>query len=201
MNKSSPNTSPLSSENTISSNIAQPPPQAVERGPAARRRPRAAREAYSLYVERVAEGANDPRRGPSRPPPIERRRWALIIALRRSELLRVTHVGPRARLDAGHHLRDVVAVVVHPLVQDVVHGECAHLGVLAALGEVGLVEALDELETHLAEPDELAKQDGGIALPVPPIARHLLLVPLLERAAVLRDDEADPAGKTPLLGL
>src|SRR2546425_7041099 len=29
-----------------------------EKGPAARRRPRAAREAYSLYVERAAEGAN-----------------------------------------------------------------------------------------------------------------------------------------------
>src|SRR5713101_8789070 len=29
-----------------------------EKGPAARRRPPAAREAYSLYVERAAEGAN-----------------------------------------------------------------------------------------------------------------------------------------------
>src|SRR5207248_3509261 len=32
--------------------------QSDEKGPAARRRPRAAREAYSLYVERAAEGAN-----------------------------------------------------------------------------------------------------------------------------------------------
>src|SRR5437867_2570666 len=120
--------------------------QAAQKGPAARRRPRAAREAYSLYVERAAEGANAAdirrgasppfrylppgfvapakpalgsgtlprgrqvtgrrshrramgvpvraraspaqpipggslRRGPPRPPPIERRRWALIIAL------------------------------------------------------------------------------------------------------------------------
>src|SRR5207245_2184530 len=31
--------------------------QSDEKGPAARRRPRAAREAYSLYVERAAEGA------------------------------------------------------------------------------------------------------------------------------------------------
>src|SRR5713101_5934197 len=30
----------------------------AEKGPAARRRPTAAREAYSLYVERAAEGAN-----------------------------------------------------------------------------------------------------------------------------------------------
>src|SRR5438093_7708822 len=34
-------------------------PQAAEKGPAARRRPKAAREAYSLYVERAAEGANE----------------------------------------------------------------------------------------------------------------------------------------------
>ena len=32
---------------------------AVEKGPAARRRPKTAREAYSLYVERAVEGANE----------------------------------------------------------------------------------------------------------------------------------------------
>jgi hypothetical protein len=114
--------------------------QAAQKGPDARRRPRAAREAYSLYVERAAEGANllgggfapfrhlppglvapakpalgsgilprgrptsealrplfgvplraraSPaprtggriRRGPSRPPPTERRRWAFFSSL------------------------------------------------------------------------------------------------------------------------
>ncbi len=34
-------------------------PQASEKGPDARRRPKAAREAYSLYVERAAEGADE----------------------------------------------------------------------------------------------------------------------------------------------
>ena len=39
---------------------ARPPgAQAVEKGPAARRRPKAAGEAYSLYVEPAAEGANE----------------------------------------------------------------------------------------------------------------------------------------------
>src|SRR6266540_1054120 len=33
--------------------------QAAKKGPDARRRPTAAREAYSLYVERAAEGANE----------------------------------------------------------------------------------------------------------------------------------------------
>src|SRR5436309_4809309 len=33
--------------------------QAAQIGPVARRRPKAAREAYSLYVERAAEGANE----------------------------------------------------------------------------------------------------------------------------------------------
>jgi hypothetical protein len=33
--------------------------QEAEKGPAARRRPKAAREAYSLYVERAAEGAHE----------------------------------------------------------------------------------------------------------------------------------------------
>ena len=34
-------------------------PQGAEKGPVARRRPKAAGEAYSLYVEPAAEGAND----------------------------------------------------------------------------------------------------------------------------------------------
>jgi hypothetical protein len=33
--------------------------QAAQKGPDARRRPTAAREAYFLYVERAAEGANE----------------------------------------------------------------------------------------------------------------------------------------------
>jgi hypothetical protein len=33
--------------------------QAAQKGPDARRRQTAAREAYSLYVERAAEGANE----------------------------------------------------------------------------------------------------------------------------------------------
>jgi hypothetical protein len=33
--------------------------RAAQKGPDARRRPTAAREAYSLYVERAAEGANE----------------------------------------------------------------------------------------------------------------------------------------------
>src|SRR5207247_2027023 len=34
-------------------------PQAAQKGPDARRRPKAAREAYSRYVERAAEGDNE----------------------------------------------------------------------------------------------------------------------------------------------
>jgi hypothetical protein len=50
---------------TTSFPVATPPNrllktlQAAQKGPDARRRPRAAREAYSLYVERAAEGANE----------------------------------------------------------------------------------------------------------------------------------------------
>jgi hypothetical protein len=40
----------------------------VEKGSAARRRPKAAREAYSLYVERAAEGAALPQTAPYRRP-------------------------------------------------------------------------------------------------------------------------------------
>ena len=39
--------------------LATPTPQGAEKGPDARRRPKVAREAYSLYVERAAEGANE----------------------------------------------------------------------------------------------------------------------------------------------
>jgi len=46
-----------------------------EKGSAARRRPKVAREAYSLYVERAAEGANEAD-GPSRQPAsVGRARW------------------------------------------------------------------------------------------------------------------------------
>src|SRR6266446_8698337 len=38
--------------------------QATQKGPEARRRPRAAREAYSLCVEHAAEGAVPPQMGP-----------------------------------------------------------------------------------------------------------------------------------------
>src|SRR5437870_13427805 len=44
--------------------------QAAQKGPDARRRPKAAREAYSLYVERAAEGANEAD-GPFSPPCLE----------------------------------------------------------------------------------------------------------------------------------
>src|SRR4029450_6531588 len=53
--------------------------QAVEKGPAARRRPKAAGEAYSLYVEPAAEGANEadgPLSAACRGRP--RSRWTLI---------------------------------------------------------------------------------------------------------------------------
>ena len=39
--------------------VPGPMMKAGEKGPDARRRPKAAREAYSLYVERAAEGANE----------------------------------------------------------------------------------------------------------------------------------------------
>src|SRR5215813_13481494 len=42
--------------------------QAAEKGPDARRRPTAAREAYSMYVERAAEGADEADGRPSQPP-------------------------------------------------------------------------------------------------------------------------------------
>src|SRR6185295_13235679 len=44
-----------------------PAPQAAEKGPAARRRPKPGREAYGPYVERPGEGANEAD-GPRSPP-------------------------------------------------------------------------------------------------------------------------------------
>src|SRR5437899_1466062 len=58
----------MASDRWIGDRTPYPPPRCLsekrsgesdEKGPAARRRPRAAREAYSLYVERAAEGANE----------------------------------------------------------------------------------------------------------------------------------------------
>ena len=52
-------------------------PQAVEKGPDARQRPQAAREAWSLHVERAAAGANEAG-GPYRPPAAADRRGCAI---------------------------------------------------------------------------------------------------------------------------
>jgi hypothetical protein len=45
--------------NAIDARQAAENPPAAQKGPDARRRPKTAREAYSLYVERAAEGANE----------------------------------------------------------------------------------------------------------------------------------------------
>src|SRR5262249_6484742 len=108
---------------------------------------------------------------------------------------------PSAGLHVGHHLLDVVPIVVHPLVQDIVHADGAHGGVLAALGKVGLAQALHELKAHLPKTDELTEQQAGGALLVSPLPPHLLGTPPVEYAAVLGNDETDPPGKTALLGL
>src|SRR5258705_9293074 len=42
-----------------SSGLSEKPGESEEKGPAARRRPMAAREAHSLYVERAGAGANE----------------------------------------------------------------------------------------------------------------------------------------------
>src|SRR5260370_1191418 len=49
--------------------ITRPSGEAAEKGPAARRRPRPAREAYAPYAERAAEGAKK-QRGLYRRPPL-----------------------------------------------------------------------------------------------------------------------------------
>jgi hypothetical protein len=48
-----------SSRNQLWQSVLNMSPPGGEKGSAARRRPKVGREAYSLYVERPAEGAND----------------------------------------------------------------------------------------------------------------------------------------------
>src|SRR5262245_3070056 len=72
---------------------------------------------------------------------------------------------------------------------------------LAALREIGLAETLDELDAHLADPDELAEEHARVSLPIVSIARDLLRIPAVERAAVLRHDQPDPSGEAALLRL
>src|SRR5207248_1806767 len=59
-----------------------------------------------------------------------------VESVRLGEALGVAHVGPDVRLDVGPDLLDVVAVVVDPLVEQVVYPQRAHLGMRASLRQV-----------------------------------------------------------------
>jgi hypothetical protein len=72
---------------------------------------------------------------------------------------------------------------------------------MAAAREVGLAQALHELDAVPAERGELGQELGAVARAVPARRRDLGLVPRLQPGVVLREDDADASGEPSLLGL
>ena len=117
------------------------------------------------------------------------------------EALSVAHVGPDERLDVGHHLLEVIAVVVDPLVQKIADAEVTDNRMLTAPREIGLPQALHEGDALVAEPRELVQQRRGVAVAVASGPRHRDLVPGLEPGLVVVEDLTDPPGEAASLGL
>src|SRR5438045_367381 len=93
------------------------------------------------------------------------------------ELLAVAHGRPHAGLDVGHRLSDVVAVVVHPFVEQLTHAKKSDLGMLAAALEIGLAERPHERRALAAQGPELVEQCRHRPRAVGPGPRHLSLIP------------------------
>src|SRR5262245_40488726 len=155
--------------------------QAAQTGPDARRRPKAAREAYSLYVERAAEGVNEAD-GPVS---------AVCLQVFRRPHDGAPHVRRRARVEAQPFLgllevpaddvRELLELHLHGRVErvEVVHADQprGHVplvvaGVLVVALDVGLdpVAGAEERDVHVRvaiadrlvgeEPQRLVRSDG-----------------------------------------
>src|SRR2546428_3377754 len=117
------------------------------------------------------------------------------------EALGVAHAGPNERLDVGHHLLEVIAVVVDPLVQKVADAKVTDGRMLTTPREISLPQALHEGEALVAEPRELVEQRRGVAGAVASGPRHLDLVPGLKPGLLLVEDLADSPDEAASLGL
>src|SRR5207249_2858315 len=148
---------------------AKPPPgqPGDEKGPAARRRPKAAREAYFLYVERAAEGANEadgPLSSPwsERQPPLDEREALLGLGVRPVE-----HDPPLGEDAVGPGEREGEADIL----LDQQHGEPAR-GQVAQHAVDGVDHLRSESLGGLVE-----QHDVGIAHERAGDREHLLLAP------------------------
>src|SRR5262245_20751671 len=106
------------------------------------------------------------------------------------EALRVAQVPRHEGLGVGQHLADVVAVVVHPFVEQIGDGEEADGGVVPAARQVGRGEAGDERTALCAQRRELVAERRAVARAVVSLARDGFLVPALESGAGAREDRA-----------
>src|SRR2546428_3805892 len=116
------------------------------------------------------------------------------------EALRVPHVRPHALLREREELLGVVAVVVHPLVEEIAHGQAPGLRVLDALPEIAGPQRAHELERAVAYAHELHPEALRDARAIVALLRDRGLVPR-GRPLLTLEDLADPAGEAALLGL
>src|SRR5439155_791940 len=80
----------------------------------------------------------------------------------RRELLGGAHRGPYERLHVGKRLARVVAVVMHPLLEDVADREEAHLGMLAAPRQVAVAQPAHERGAVAAQRRQRLEQRGDL---------------------------------------
>src|SRR5207245_11217301 len=127
--------------------------------------------------------------------------WASDRAgLSAREALRVPVVRPRALLRDREELLGVVAVVVHPLVEQIAYGQAPGLRVIDALPEVAGPQRAHELERAVSHAHELHPEALLDARAIVALLRDRGLVPR-GRPLLAGEDLANPAGKAALLGL
>src|SRR5439155_26252572 len=121
-------------------------------------------------------------------------------ALLALELLRIPHVRPGALLRDREQLLGVVAIVVHPLVQEIAHREPPGLRVLDRFGKVGRLQRAHELDGAVAHAHELHPEALSEPRAVVALLRDGGLIPG-GRPFLPGEDLADAAGEAALFRL
>jgi len=110
-------------------------------------------------------------------------------------------VGPHEGLDVAEDLLHVRSVVINPLVEQIGHAELADHWMVAGEPELLGTQSNHRAEALLACRLKLVQEFESIALAVPPLLRHLVLVPVHELAPWLGDDSLNATGEAAVLRL
>src|SRR6266568_27019 len=123
----------------------------------------------------------------------------MILLLRAGEAPGVPHVRPHIGLHVAKRLAQMVAIVVDPLVHQVLDRKPSHLRMGAATLELLGPERPDELNAVAPELDQLLLQLFGISGTVVPLLGDPVTVPCRQVRFVGGEDEPDAAGEAVVL--